>query len=182
MIETKIFIRKPLFTQYVQNLKPEFDAAKTTGMYDWAFVDTDGVVVTTRCAKEYFEALNKRFGYFIDTDKSTTRRSRWIVTFNDGQDSVYIKEKDLPTPLISLEAAPVDVSEVEVEATTEAIVPNEYLSFEEVDWPRLEALKNTKSDKVELDEYASKFGVSLKKNKTIINMLEDFKQAANLAV
>jgi hypothetical protein len=172
MIETKIFIRKPLFTQYVQNLKPEFDAAKTTGMYDWSFIDTDGVVVTTRCAKEYFEALNKRFGYFIDADKSTTRRSRWIVTFNDKQ--------DLPTPLISLEAAPVDVSEVELEATTEVIVDNECLSFEEVDWPRLEALKSTKSDKAELDEYASKFGVSLKKNKSITNMLEDFKEAAGV--
>jgi hypothetical protein len=182
MIETKIFIRKPLFTQYVQSLKPEFDANKTNGMYDWSFMDTDCEVVTTRCAKEYFEALNKRFGYFIDADKSTTRRSRWIVTFDDGvSESVEVAEEAVvETPAKASKVINVYSAEAPSDEDIEVLSSDENLSFDLIDWPRVEAYKNTKGDKAELDKYASQFGVSLKRNMKVENMVDAFKMAAGV--
>jgi hypothetical protein len=181
MIETKVFIRKPLFTQYVQSLKPEFDADKTNGMYDWSFMDTDGEVVTTRCAKEYFEALNKRFGYFIDADKSTTRRSRWIVTFDDGvSGSVEEEEGIVETPAKASKVVDMGSAEASSDEDTEVLSSDENLSFDLIDWPRVGAYKNTKGDKAELDKYASQFGVSLKRNMKVENMVDAFKIAAGV--
>jgi hypothetical protein len=181
MIETKVFIRKPLFTQYVQSLKPEFDADKTNGIYDWSFMDTDGEVVTTRCAKEYFEALNKRFGYFIDADKSTTRRSRWIVTFDDGvSGSVEEEEGIVETPAKASKVIGVYSAEAPEDEDTEVLSSDENLSFDLIDWPRVGAYKNTKGDKAELDKYASQFGVSLKRNMKVENMVDVFKIAAGV--
>lgn len=185
MSECKVFLRKPQFTGYVANLKPEFDAKATNGLPQFYFVDIHGVLTTTRCAKDYFIALNERFGYFIDSDKSTTRRNRWVVTFNDTPPPVVLEE--IKISLISAEEGGTELDELVLGDTEdkqedygEVLIEPEYVSFDEVDWPRVEALKNTKSDKSELDLYAAKFGVSLKKNKSISNMLADFKEAAGI--
>ena len=185
MTECKVFLRKPQFTGYVANLKPEFDAKATNGLPQFYFVDIHGVLTTTRCAKDYFIALNERFGYFIDPDKSTTRRNRWVVTFDDTPPTPVVKETKISLVAMDEEDTVesdegIVATEDEQEATGEVLIETEYVSFDEVDWPRVEALKNTKSDKSELDLYAAKFGVSLKKNKSISNMLADFKEAAGV--
>jgi len=178
MTECKVFLRKPQFTEYMANLKPEFDAKATNGLPQFYFVDVHGVLTTTRCAKDYFIALNERFGYFIDPDKSTTRRNRWVVTFDDTPPTPIVQETKIY--LVAMDEEGIDATEDKQEAPVEVLVEPGYISFNEVDWPRVEALKNTKSDKSELDLYAAKFGVSLKKNKSISNMLSDFKEAAGV--
>lgn len=47
----------------------------------------------------------------------------------------------------------------------------------QVDWEYVEGLTNTAPSKKELEAYARNFGVELKRNKTITNMIIDFKEA-----
>lgn len=177
MRDSQYFIRKPLFTAYVQSLKPKFDAKITDGLPQFTFADVDGNKYVARCALEYFEKLNETFGYFIDTKQSIVCRDRWIVVFTDEKPK---QETVATAPLISLEPVVETSSEASQEAPESTIESTEYLSYDLIDWPRVEAFKNTKDDKAELDVYASKFGVSLKKNKTITNMIEDFKSAVGV--
>lgn len=177
MKDSQYFIRKPLFTAYVQSLKPKFDAKITDGLPQFTFADVDGNKYVTRCALEYFEKLNETFGYFIDTKQSIVCRDRWIVVFTDEKPK---QEAVVATPLISLEPVVETPSKASQEAPESTIESSEYLSYDLIDWPRVEAFKNTKDDKAELDVYAAKFGVSLKKNKTIANMIEDFKSAVGV--
>lgn len=154
----------------MQSLKPKFDAKITEGLPQFTFADTDGNKYVTRCALEYFNKLNETFGYFIDTKQSVVRKDKWIVMFSDEE------------PIVEkvLEVVPVIEPDSSQEEFVEVLEKVEYLSYDLIDWPRMEALKNTKDDKSEMDVYASKFGVSLKKNKTITNMLEDFKAAVGV--
>lgn len=45
------------------------------------------------------------------------------------------------------------------------------------DWNYVSSLENTKENKKVLDKYAAKFGISLKANKSLANMIRDFKAA-----
>lgn len=174
MKDSQYFIRKPLFTAYVQSLKPKFDAKITDGLPQFTFADVEGNKYVTRCALEYFEKLNEVFGYFIDTNQSIVCRDRWIVVFTDEKPK---QEAVVATPLIQLESVVETSSEAPQEAPESTIESTEYLSYDLIDWPRVEAFKNTKGDKAELATYASKYGVTLLKTKTITNMIEDFKSA-----
>ncbi len=57
-------------------------------------------------------------------------------------------------------------------AALEAIVEE----VKEVDWEWVESLKNSKADKIKLDEYAEGFDVKLNQSNTIANMVKAFKK------
>lgn len=50
----------------------------------------------------------------------------------------------------------------------------------DVDWEWVESLTNTSPSKKKLEEYARDFNVELKRNKTLSNMIIDFKEALDV--
>lgn len=95
----------------------------------------------------------------IDTTKSYQSGLRFYLTLKDACAE--------PTPVV-VEQTPTPIAEVIVES--EVVIP---------DWAWAEALPSTRAAKQELDEYATKFGVSLDKGKKIADMVAEFKEQFN---
>lgn len=172
----------------LEYLHETFDANATLGMSRYSFADKTGNCVLAYSMDDFCKSFNEHFGEtFISAGCQIAGSQSYLMTFVDN---VVSKKFDLPvqkekeavvaTLLVSLEPVVETSSEASQEALESTIESNEYLYYDLIDWPRVEAFKNTKDDKAELDVYAAKFGVSLKKNKTIANMIEDFKSAVGV--
>lgn len=91
------------------------------------------------------------------------------------------KEVVIEKPLISLEQAPVEaIKPVETTVEEVKVVETEVVETVEqpepkakLDMPRINAYKNNKLGKDDLETYGKTFGIDLKKNKSIDNMRAD---------
>jgi hypothetical protein len=166
-----IFKSDKMLHQYIQSVLPSFDVMTSFKLSRFSFYTIDGVTHKHGNFNKMLSTLNTLIGEeYFDTKKSVAKGSYTYLLYTREEGDVVVEEPKQP----SKELVEPVIEEVEVASSSEQIPE---LDKEEIDWPRLEALKNTKSDKAELAEYATKYGVSLKRNKTIDNMLSDFKEA-----
>lgn len=93
--------------------------------------------------------------------------------FNNGKWVCSIPSEDDVAPSTTTVTETKIILPEQVEVGTEVVTD----LLGEVDWVWVEALENTKESKLELDKYAEKFGVNLKGNRSLKNMIRDFKSA-----
>lgn len=175
-----------LYTK-LKSIRKAFDINRSLGMSRYSFCDVDGGQHLSYSFTDFAMNFNKTFGDTINPAGSQIAGSNAVlVTFYDNLYSdPVVEEKDNHVE-VSLESTEVILEETTVviedkqEAVAEVIPEVEYLPYEDIDWPRIEALKGSAADKLELDQYAAKFGISLKRNKKIGNMLADFKEAVGV--
>lgn len=81
----------------------------------------------------------------------------------------FIPEIKQPEIIVEVKPQPLIVLDMDTEKSSEKV--DEVI----VDWEMINSLQNKKHDKIKLEEYAKGFGVDLKRNKTLENMIIDFK-------
>lgn len=188
MKQPEYFETHSLLYRKLESLHDTFDSNQTLAMSRYSFADKLGNCVLAYSMGDFCNNFNEHFGEtFISAGCQIAGSQSYLMTFVDN---VVSKKFDLPvqkekeavvaTPLISLEPVVETPSEASQEAPESTIESSEYLPYDLIDWPRVEAFKNTKGDKAELATYASKYGVTLLKTKTIANMIEDFKSAVGV--
>lgn len=172
------------FYKWVAGLSDKFEQNKSQFVGKFNFCTVDGKLHKCGSALEMFNAMNYTLGTTIDPRASYETYGKYYIT--DGFDGVVSPTAVTGTPperppvkkvMDEVVEEPAVASSV---ASSDVVATSEYLSFNKVDWPRVEALKSNKDDKLWLDEYAAKFGVELKRNKTVENMIADFKEAAGV--
>lgn len=139
------------------------------------FVTTDGKIHTPTAVSLFAEAMGKEFGIVVDGNASRMVNNR-ITLFWDEEATVEVVEEVSEATVEALEVEDEEVVEEVVETATEA-ADEESEVVKEVDWAWVSSLENNSEDKLKLDEYAAKFGVSLSRRKTLENMIIDFKDA-----
>lgn len=82
----------------------------------------------------------------------------------------FIPEIKQPEIIAEVKPQPLIVLDMDTEKSSEKV--DEII----VDWEMINSLQNKKHDKIKLEEYAKGFGVDLKRNKTLENMIIDFKE------
>ena len=109
--------------------------------------------------RDFILSLNKTFGTSFDEKLSRNVAQKFTLFYKkEAVETKPIIEETLPTtPLISLETELVEDSL-------------------EVDWGKVDSFPNTKEGKDSLEAYAVPFGIDLKKNKSLKNMISDFKE------
>lgn len=143
----------------------------------------DGTVHKHNTVQDFAKFCNENFNTNINS-KLCRRVLKSIVLYFDDEvvDTKSVEEVvDIATPLISLEVVE-DKQEV---VTEEVVLEDKGVSGDStetpfIDWDRINSLSNTKEDKVWLDNYATGFNIELKRNKSLDNMIIDFKAALGI--
>lgn len=170
-MKTQVYSNMIKFNEALAELQKEFDLDASNRLPRWYFQDTNGVVYKSACAAHLFEALNSRFGDFIDPRRSMARKRNYVISFLEKGEKVSEVVVEEPVSLVVVEDL---ITEPLVEATEEGDKP----LHDEVDWDWINVLKGTREDKLTLDKYAEdKFGIKLNRGKKIDKMVAEFKEA-----
>ena len=158
------------FNEALKELHEGFDLDASNRLPRWYFQDVGGAIYKSACAAHLFDALNKRFGNFIDPKRSIARSRNYVVTFLEEGEKIKEDVKEVKIVEDKVEIVPeVPVSLIDLDS------PN---TIPEVDWDWINVLKGTREDKKTLDKYAEdKFGIKLNRAKKIDGMRKDFKEA-----
>lgn len=170
-MEHKFFPNRFSMWKYLEPRCDGLDLNKTLMMRILSFADQEKQYLNYSM-KDFAESMNSRFGTNINPTLSNYRGQKVTLFFGE------VEESPKAEPLIELEPTQevVDVEEVVLEK--EDLVETEEVSEDYgVDWEWVESLKNSKYDKIALDEYASeKFDITLNRVMKVENMIKDFKE------
>ena len=168
-----IFKSDKLFYSYIESVCPLFSFAKSFKPSRFSFITTEGVLVKNGNMPQMMASLNTLMGVDHFSVQRSRAKGRYTYQVYLTSDVVVDDEADKEVPvLISLEATP--------EPLQETLTPKPTITTSDIDWARLESLQNTKEDKAFLDEFASRYNVTLKRNMKIENMLEVFKTSLGM--
>lgn len=158
------------------------DLNATLGLPKLWFADVEGEVYKCTGSTEFCEKFNSAFNFNLDPKHSFLSGKRVTFYFTDENTVEPEVETTVEESRSDVEEAlPVEEVAVKEEAVAEEVEEStEVQESEVVDWEYVATLENTKEGKLELDKYAEKFDVALKRNKTIENMIIDFKKALDV--
>tara|TARA_R110000851_G_scaffold151683_3_gene293002 strand:+ start:1192 stop:1749 length:558 start_codon:yes stop_codon:yes gene_type:complete len=181
---TELYANPILFNRELAKRCEEYNYDKSNQLSRWSFADTDGVIFESQCAVHLFEKLNKRFGNFIDTERSIARRRMYVITYLDEKPlSQDILSEDVEKPLVAVVTE--SVVEQEYESSTplislvaedEAPVEKQF-SLEYAQSLYIEG--NEMTSRKKLEDYGRELGVELKRNKKFVNMLSTLEEKAS---
>lgn len=153
---------------HLSKLVDDLDLNATIRLPNLWFADVNGVEYKCAGSTEFCEKFNAAFNFNLDPKNSFLAGKRITFYFTD----------EVVEPKVEAIAEEKEVA-VKEEPVADYSV-DESDSSDGVDWDYVEAIENTKEGKLELDKYAEKFNVALKRNKTIENMIIDFKKALDV--
>lgn len=172
-----IFKSKKLFYKWIEEKCSTFDVNASLPKSRFSFFDKEGSFYKCGNMIQFVNNINMLAGEAIlDPNKSKAIGAYTYKVFLPEE--VTKKEEVSESPVIEILSpeAVVEDKKEESEELVQEVIDNLEDKLDDIDWPRLEALKNTKEDKMFLDTYAEeKFGIKLKRTKKIEGMLEDFK-------
>lgn len=130
------------------------------------------------CSTYYdtLENFNKLFGTdFLVMDSVFASKHYFTIARPDRNESIE------PAKIASTPLEPEDIEEGGdiLSLTVEDEAP--VVETKQPDWDWIETLQNKKFDKIKLDEYIEEeFGIKLKRNMTLSNMIKDLKEQLNV--
>lgn len=145
-----------------EKVAQKLDYPNTLRLPMLTFITKEGVLYRSGDIRTFATHLVAVFG--LDIDVNISRKSGKFITlfFNNTKDEKeVIMEK-----IVSVDDI---LPEIELQTTVSEVTT----PF--VDWDWINSLKSTQQSKKDLDRYATKFGIELKANKKISDMIEDFK-------
>lgn len=173
-MEHKFFPNRFSMWKYLEPQCDGLDLNKTLMMRILSFADQEKQYLNYSM-RDFAESMNSRFGTNINPTLSNYRGQKVTLFFGESEVETPAKVE----PLIELESA-VNEAEIieEVIVEKEAVIETKEVSEDYgVDWEWVESLKNSKYDKIALDEYAAeKFDITLNRVMKIENMIKDFKE------
>lgn len=162
----QVFKRHKDLYFYIKSLLPSFDVNKSIPCSRYTFFTEDGTCYKTGNFANMLSTLNDLAGQKV----FCTKRSKAIGAFTY---KLYLSEDEVIEPATEIKEEAI-VQESVDDDCSEVFIP--LISLEDIDWDRINSLKGVAEDKDFLDTYAEEnFGIKLKKNKKIENMLADFK-------
>lgn len=168
-MEHKFFPNRFSMWKYLEPQCDGLDLNKTLMMRILSFADQEKQYLNYSM-KDFAESMNSRFGTNINPTLSNYRGQKVTLFFGESEVEIPAKVE----PLIELEPTVDEGVTVEKEDLVETEEVSEDYG---VDWEWVGSLKNSKYDKIALDEYAAeKFDITLNRVMKIENMIKDFKE------
>lgn len=155
MIKKMYFSKGEFFNDL--SVYENFDRDATSHLGGYSFVDSTGVNHRSHSFKKWLDTFNDILGTTFDIHRSVKVCGMYKIVMEEafpkaitGETEVEIKQND--SVLVSEKVSP--------------------------DWGWINCLNSNREDKERFDKYASdKFGIELKRNKSLENMIKDFKDA-----
>ena len=153
-----------------------FDFKKSLWLPFMWFITTDGTVYKNPTGGLFAKTCNKVFGTNFNEELSNSRGNYLVLVFND-ESITFVKDNNMKDGDVSKESSVKGVIQEE-EEEEEVCVDVKNPPF--VDWEWINSLKSNAEGKLTLDNYAAKFDIQLKRNKSLTNMIADFKEALGI--
>lgn len=172
-VEYKRFLRRVIFQKWC---KENLEGFETYGRNQWCFKKGEDVYKAPSVTG-FAKNVNEAFSMNLYPKNCKSVHGRTTLCFLLEEDKVVAV-----TELISTEEAVTEEVVAEVEdKVVEEVVSSEVEEAAEPDWAWVDSLEDSTETRKELDIYAEKFDVKLKRTMKVTNMAKKFKEALGVA-